>query len=138
MRVFSVACEEMGLYVLIALFSGLLICSPHAYCAASISPGDSDCGVFGWPVPVPPSGAKLLQVHAIIRHGDRTPWTGAACWPNDSAVWNCRLNSAQIPMYSDTQYGHILPRVYRKGLERDGMIFVRSVEEFTCFLFAVT
>ena len=36
--------------------------------AVTISPGDSsDCGVFGWAVPEPPSGAKLMQVHAIIR-----------------------------------------------------------------------
>ena len=29
--------------------------------------GDTGCGVPAWPVPAPPSGAKLVQVHAIIR-----------------------------------------------------------------------
>ena len=29
--------------------------------------GDTGCGVSGWPVPEPPGGAKLSQVHAIIR-----------------------------------------------------------------------
>ena len=51
------------------------------------------------------------------RHGDRTPWTGDACWPNDTAVWICNLNSAQIPMYYNTQYGPVVPRLYRKGLQ---------------------
>lgn len=49
------------------------------------------------------------------RHGDRTPWTGSHCWPKDSSIWDCYLDSAEIPMYSDSQYGRIVPRVYRKG-----------------------
>lgn len=76
--------------------------------------GHDDCGVFGWTVPPPPKGAKLMQVHAIIRHGDRTPWTGDLCWPNDSSVWNCTLSHAEVPMYADDMYGKIVPRVYRK------------------------
>lgn len=36
--------------------------------AVTISHGySSDCGVCGWAVPEPPSGASLMQVHAIIR-----------------------------------------------------------------------
>ena len=30
--------------------------------------GNSTCGVYGWPIPSPPEGAKLVQVHAIIRY----------------------------------------------------------------------
>ena len=60
---------SFNLCVPIALLSGLLLYSPLTFCAVPVSPvpGDSDCGVFGWPVPDPPSGAKLLQINAVIR-----------------------------------------------------------------------
>ncbi len=32
------------------------------------SSGNSTCGVYGLPIPPPPEGAKLLQVHAVIRY----------------------------------------------------------------------
>ena len=47
----------------------LLLLALLWYCGAAVSlaPADPDCGVYGWPVPAPPAGAKLLQTHAIIR-----------------------------------------------------------------------
>ena len=45
----------------------LLLLSSAYTVASSSSPVDNDCGVYGWSVPEPPSGAKLLQVNAVIR-----------------------------------------------------------------------
>ena len=49
--------------VLVALCSVLTTGAPFS----SSFYGDTGCGVSGWPVPEPPGGAKLSQVHAIIR-----------------------------------------------------------------------
>eukprot|EP00731_Ephydatia_muelleri_P020867 Em0013g594a len=84
--------------------------------------GLDECGVYGWDIPAPPENSKLLQVHVIARHGDRVPWEGQSCWPNDPSVWECTLTSAEIPMYSDTQYGKFLPRVYRKVYKTGEML----------------
>ncbi|KAL5471128.1 hypothetical protein EMCRGX_G029211 [Ephydatia muelleri] len=81
--------------------------------ASAAELGD-DCGVYGWEIPVPPPDSTLLQTHVLARHGDRVPWEGQSCWPNDPSMWMCTLDNAEIPMYSDTQYGKFLPRVYRK------------------------
>ncbi len=51
----------------------------------------------------------------LCRHGDRTPWTGQLCWPNDTSKWFCLLSAAEIPIFSDTEFGQVVPRVYRKG-----------------------
>ncbi|KAL5471126.1 hypothetical protein EMCRGX_G029209 [Ephydatia muelleri] len=83
-----------------------------ALLASAAEQGD-DCGVYGWEIPASPPDATLLQVHVLTRHGDRVPASSRSCWPNDSE-WTCTLGNAEIPMYSDTQYGMFLPRVYRK------------------------
>lgn len=47
----------------------LLLLAVLACCRAAraVAAGGSDCGVYGWSIPAPPQGAKLLQTHAIIR-----------------------------------------------------------------------
>eukprot|EP00658_Telonema_sp_P-2_P036464 TRINITY_DN26370_c0_g1_i1.p1 TRINITY_DN26370_c0_g1~~TRINITY_DN26370_c0_g1_i1.p1 ORF type:complete len:459 (-),score=86.90 TRINITY_DN26370_c0_g1_i1:258-1634(-) len=36
------------------------------------------------------SGAELVQVQIMVRHGARTPATKAACWPGDETQFDCR------------------------------------------------
>ena len=50
------------------------------------------------------------------RHGDRTAWTGAPCWPNDSATWSCDLTASSIPTLQLPAYGKAAPRLYQKSL----------------------
>ena len=35
--------------------------------ALSLALGPDECGVYGWDIPAPPEGSKLLQVHVIAR-----------------------------------------------------------------------
>lgn len=67
--------------------------------------------------------AYTVCVHC--RHGDRTPWTGDHCWPQDSSVWDCYLTNAEVPMYSLSQYGRVLPRLYRKSEKKH--VFVVAI-----------
>ena len=56
-RDYSAAMLPLTLLVLLTVLSG-------------VSTGDAlgdDCGVYGREVPTPPKGAKLTQVHAVIR-----------------------------------------------------------------------
>ena len=57
----------MNLSSSVAVLLLLLLLSSAYTVASSSSPVDNDCGVYGWSVPEPPSGAKLLQVNAVIR-----------------------------------------------------------------------
>ncbi len=54
------ACKEVCALSLLVVW-GLCVA------AGAKESGNSTCGVYGWPIPSPPKGAKLLQVHAVIR-----------------------------------------------------------------------
>ena len=64
------AAEQNIMWAAVLLPSLLLLLCSVVTSGAPLSSsfyGDTDCGVSGWPVPEPPGGAKLIQVHAIIR-----------------------------------------------------------------------
>lgn len=50
------------------------------------------------------------------RHGDRTRAGATPCWPNDSAVWDCLLTSASIPVVKHDTHDITVDRIYRDGL----------------------
>lgn len=55
----------------------------------------------------------LKQVHVIIRHGDRTRANAAPCWANDTAVWDCMLTSASLPVIKHDIHDITVDRIYR-------------------------
>lgn len=55
----------------------------------------------------------LKQVHVIIRHGDRTRANAAPCWANDTAVWDCLLTSASLPVIKHDIHDITVDRIYR-------------------------
>ncbi|KAJ7383116.1 hypothetical protein OS493_030647 [Desmophyllum pertusum] len=58
-------------------------------------------------------GYELKQVHVIMRHGDRTRAGMAPCWANDTAVWDCLLTSASLPVVKHDIHDITVDRVYR-------------------------
>mmetsp|Transcript_2944 Transcript_2944/g.7196 ORF Transcript_2944/g.7196 Transcript_2944/m.7196 type:complete len:426 (-) Transcript_2944:25-1302(-) len=43
---------------------------------------------------------ELIQVQVVIRHGDRTSWSGLPCWKSDNATWDCTTTDASVPVSS--------------------------------------
>ncbi|EQC31673.1 hypothetical protein SDRG_10838 [Saprolegnia diclina VS20] len=44
------------------------------------------------------SSMKLVHVQIMVRHGARTPYSGAKCWTDYKEVWNCNLRDQVAPI----------------------------------------
>lgn len=51
-----------------------------------------------------------------FRHGDRTRAGATPCWPNDTAVWDCLLTSASLPVVKHDTHDITVDRIYRDGV----------------------
>ena len=57
----------------------------------------------------------LFFVIVDNRHGDRTRAEAAPCWANDTAVWDCLLTSASLPVIKHDIHDITVDRIYRDG-----------------------
>jgi len=86
------------------------------YCGKKVNISGMPSNKFEKSSSIPPltgSTYQLEQVTTIIRHGDRVIASSGVCWLNDTAVWNCSLNTwASIPNHNSLQTDPV-GRLYR-------------------------
>lgn len=57
---------------------------------------------------------SIVKVHALIRHGARTPYTTPKCWEGYDITWNCNVTEVRtsLPSSRDTQTCGVLPPMW--------------------------